>query len=372
MIFDQITEDIYSKDFFIDIVHSQSSTIKVPTHFCYSKDCKWVFVSVSRRNSSVSDLAGGIYVFNIENGTKISDSLITRPGGDIAQTFGVCATNHDGSLLVAYGNTSDNVGRFFVFSRSGTTWNHIQTIAPQSSFRFSSSYPILSFDGSTLILRIDASAGNPTLNYYSWNGTSFVYRNTFCNAISSSDGISTAWYSSISNSGDTLILRISSIASSNSRKYEVWKRSGTTWSLFQSISPTVVDSLSSTDLPTISQDGNSIYITTADSSSIWEFNGTSYSQIFTGNIGYSAFDVSSDKNLITANFSSNSDRNPKIYYKNFSNIVSNLDFLDQSLFVGGYPKAINHDGSMIIFPLIRQNPLNSTRLWDSKIRIVRI
>lgn len=247
-----------------------------------SNDGNWVVAGTEGEgNDSVNNIDyfyGSFYLFNW-NGTEwIQVAKLTSPDGDEQfASFGCAvAVNSDATRIAigsdfGYGSTSD-VGKVHIYSRSGSIVTHQETLTAaigQSTAEFGSA---LSFDdsGNYLAVGSPGHSGGGRAYVFFWNGSAWVEQATITKPIpNGANYFGTSI--SIDSSGSKMVVGDSALLASpsSSGKALVYTRSGSVWSLLDTLSPSDGDP---DDLfgysVSMSKDGNYIAV-----GAMWQADG---------------------------------------------------------------------------------------------------
>ena len=196
--------------------------------------------------------AGSVYVY-VRSGTTWSlQQTINNPSPTSEDWFGISVSIY-GDTLVVGANLDEtgggiNTGSVYIYTRSGTTWSLQQTISnptPVDADYFGGS---VSLYGDTLVVGTSSDDTGATdagsVYVYTRSGTTWSLQQTINNP---SPVASDYFGNSVSLYGDTLVAAASQddTGASNAGSVYVYVRSGVTWSLQQTINnPTpVVDDI---------------------------------------------------------------------------------------------------------------------------------
>lgn len=166
------------------VTHSSyvGSNLKVNSEAASDLDMNWVAFYSSDIPSNGSTNYGIIRLFRKSAGLLVSSGTITRNGGDLTNSyFGKGVSISSDGLRLVCGSDEGGNGAVYLYTRSGTTWTLSQTIThPTGATGTYFSNPKMSLDGSTLIIMApNVGTGVNVLFRYTWNGSQYVYQNSF-------------------------------------------------------------------------------------------------------------------------------------------------------------------------------------------------
>lgn len=216
---------------------------------------EWLFVSAIGHDAAATD-AGAVYVFQASGAswTQTQKLLPTGldSGGVAADNFGRQPECDGTSMIVGMpgyddgGSSGTNYGAGVVYTESGGTWSHQQTVFRTSAGAGASMGNNVNIDGDTLVL--GGTLDHPVVNnggvdVYRRSGATWSLEQTILNPDNANTNFGTSANSIV---GDSLVVGdyqdvVSGASDAGSVRY--YTRSGTTWTLQATLtSPTITAS----------------------------------------------------------------------------------------------------------------------------------
>lgn len=224
------------------------SGIRFGSEIALSEDGSTALIGAERENNN----RGAVYVY-ANTGSSWQQQAKLNPAGNNGQYVGQSSQltiSADGNTAVISSAQNPNTGMTWVYTRSGTTWTLRQIIygagtgtelAGGTTLYESGAIVELSADGNTLAMRMDRdnSSGNgePGVRVYTRSGNTFSFAQDLDVNIG---GNKIATDISVSSDGSYIVVGVDNgMNASNTETggVEVYKKSGSTWSLSTTLFP---------------------------------------------------------------------------------------------------------------------------------------